>query len=352
MINLPCGYFNTRYEQVFAVMRTKTQWGMFLGLLVMLIALPHILSTHILTIVNLMLIMIVAVHGLNIVTGYCGQINFGQAAFMAVGAYSSALLMNHFGLSFWLCLPMAGIIAAIIGALVGMPAVRVKGLYLALITLAVQYIIIYLIETPLQSITGGQWAMHTSAPKLWGIEFNTEKEFYYLIVAICALMTFFAKNITRTKTGRNLVAVRDNDLAAEVLGVNVFRTKTLAFAICSFYAGIAGSLWAHYHQSFTTADFSFMQSIWYVGMLVVGGMGSTLGPILGTAVITGLDQMVFQFTPVMTRLFPEATPAQLSSIGAFIFAAVIIVFLVWEPRGLAHRWEIFKSSYRLWPFAY
>ncbi len=351
-MSLPCGTFNTRYEQTFAVLRTRTHWAMMVALFVALAILPHILSSSILTVVNIMLIVMVAVLGLNIVTGYCGQINFGQAAFMAVGAYTSGLLMNRFGLSFWLCLPVAGVMATLVGMIFGMPSVRVKGLYLALVTLAAQFIIIYVIENPLQSLTGGQWALRTSAPKLWGITFDTQVELFYLIAGVTALMTFFAKNLARTRVGRNFVAVRDNDIAAEVMGINIFRTKVLAFAICSFYAGVAGSLWAHYQRAFTTTDFNFMQSIWFVGMMIVGGMGTTLGPILGTMFITLLDQFVLRFMPTMTRFLPGFTAGQVSSIAMFVFALVIVVFLVWEPRGLAHRWQIFKTSYRLWPFAY
>ncbi len=349
---LPCGTYNTRYEQAFAIFRTKTHWAMLLGLLVLLAMLPFLLDSYFMTVINMMLIMIIAVQGLNIVTGYCGQIHFGQAAFMAVGAYSSALLMNHFGLSFWLCLPLAGIIAALVGILFGLPSVRVKGIYLALVTLAAQFIIIYVIETPLQWLTGGQWALDTPAPQLWGFVFNTQIELFYLIAGITVLMTFFAKNLVRTRVGRNFVAVRDNDIAAEVMGVNIMRTKVLAFAIASFYAGVAGSLWAHYTQAFTTTDFNLMQSIWFVGMLIVGGMGTIVGPILGTMFITLLDQSVLMFTPTMAATLPMLTVAQISSIAMFAFALVIIVFLVWEPRGLAHRWEILKISYRLWPFAY
>lgn len=351
-MSLPCGTFSTRYEQAFAVLRTKTHWAMMLGLFMVLAILPLVLSRDLLNVINIMLIVMIAVQGLNIVTGYCGQINFGQAAFMAVGAYSSALLMNHFGLSFWLCLPAAGIMATLVGILFGLPSVRVKGLYLALVTIAAHFIIIYIIETPLQSLTGGQWALRTSAPKLWGITFDTQRELFYLITGITVLMTFFAKNLARTKVGRNLVAVRDNDIAAEVMGINIFRTKALAFGICSFYAGVAGSLWAHYLRAFTTTDFSLMQSIWFVGMMIVGGMGTSLGPILGTLFITLLDQLVLRSTPVMIAMLPVLTAGQISSIAMFAFAIVIMVFLVWEPRGLAHRWQIFKTFYRLWPFAY
>jgi branched-chain amino acid transport system permease protein len=351
-MSLPCGTFNTTYDQSMAILRTKTHWAMLLGLFVVLAILPLILSSHLLTIINTMLISMIAVEGLNITIGYCGQINFGQAAFMAVGAYSSALLMNHFGLSFWLCLPAAGVITAFIGILFGLPSMRVKGLYLALVTLAAQFIIIYVIENPLQSLTGGQWALRTSVPKLWIITFDTQPKLFYLIACITALMTFFAKNLARTRVGRNFIAVRDNDIAAEVMGIDIFRTKVLAFAICSFYAGVAGSLWAHYQQAFTTNDFNFMQSIWFVGMLIVGGMGYTIGPILGTIFITILDQLVLWFTPAINSAFPALIGSQVYSVAVFGFALVIILFLVYEPRGLAHRWQIFKTYYRLWPFGY
>ena len=351
-MSLPCGTFNTKYDQAFAIFRTKTHWALLIGLFIIIATVPLFLNPQFFSVINIMMIIMIAVIGLNILIGYCGQISFGHAAFMAIGAYSSALLMNHFGISFWLCMPLAGIITAAVGILFGLPSVRVKGFYLALVSIAAQFIIIYVIETPLQSITGGQWVLRTAVPKLGDFTFDTQPKFYYLIASITIIMIFFAKNLTRTRTGRNFVAVRDNDIAAEVMGINIVRTKVLAFAIASFYAGVAGSLWAHYQRAFTTSDFSMLQSVWFVGMVIVGGMGSALGPILGTMFITLLDQMVLRFTPTMTKLFPALTAAQFSSIAMFVFAFVIIIFLVWEPRGLSHRWQILKTSYRLWPFAY
>jgi len=351
-MSLPCGTFNTRYDQAFAIFRTKTHWVLLIAFIIFIFTVPLFLNPQFFSVINIMMIIMIAVVGLHILVGYCGQISFGHAAFMAIGAYSSALMMNHFGLSFWICMPLAGLITAAVGILFGLPSVRVKGLYLALVSIAAQFIIIYVIETPLQGVTGGQWALRTAVPKIGDFAFDTPPKFYYLIASITILMIFLAKNLARTKTGRNFVAVRDNDIAAEVMGINIVTTKVLAFAIASFYAGVAGSLWAHYQRAFTTSDFSMLQSIWFVGMVIVGGMGSTLGPILGTMFITLLDQFVLRFTPTMTKVLPTLTAAQISSFGMFLFAAVIILFLVWEPRGLAHRWQIFKASYRLWPFAY
>ena len=172
-------------------------------------------------------------------------------------------------------------------------------------------------------------------------------------MTIAAVMTFFAKNIARTRAGRAFIAIRDNDLAAEAMGINLFRYKLLAFSISSFFAGIAGALWAH-HFVFINADhFQLVDSIWQLGMLIVGGLGSILGAILGTISLTVLrDWVVPQMAPLLAKQFPMFQMDIFASLALMIFGVVLIIFLIFEPRGLAHRWEIFKASYRLHPFSH
>jgi branched-chain amino acid transport system permease protein len=165
-------------------------------------------------------------------------------------------------------------------------------------------------------------------------------------------MTFFAKNLVRTGVGRAFVAIRDNDLAAEVAGVNVFRYKLLAFFICSVYAGVAGSLWAHWVRAINTDHFTLMNSIWFLGMLIVGGMGSTAGAIFGVAFLRILEEGTKILGEKMTIFFPTLVGSVQAALTVTVYGVVIMLFLIFEPRGLAHRWEIFKASYRLRPFAY
>jgi branched-chain amino acid transport system permease protein len=191
-----------------------------------------------------------------------------------------------------------------------------------------------------------------SIPTIGPIELRSQSSQFYLVLIVAILVIFGAKNLARTRVGRAFVAVRDNDLAAEVMGINLFRYKLLAFFIGCFLAGIAGSLMAHCYWGFiSTENFSFMTSILYVGMIIIGGLGSTVGPIFGVLFIRLLEQGITYLSPLLETTF--ALPAGFATgIGPIAFGAAIILFLILEPRGLAHRWQLFKASYRLWPFSY
>lgn len=349
---LPAGTYNVNYQQDMAVVRTRLQWLLLIAFLVGLLAVPSFASSHWLSVLNSIGIMLIAVHGLNILTGYTGQISLGQAAFMAVGAYTSALLVDRLGIPFLVAMPTSGLVAGLVGLVFGLPSVRIKGFYLAMATLAAQFIIPWAIVHVRPDITGGSSGIVVSPASIGGIVLRSQDSIYYLVMGMAVLMTFIAKNLTRTRTGRALVAIRDNDIAAEAMGVNLFAYKLLAFFICSFYAGIAGSLWAHWMKAINPDHFTLMDSIWYVGMIIVGGMGSNVGAIFGTAFLRLLSELVMTISPQLGRLFPALAANILAALGPMFFGLVIILFLIFEPRGLAHRWEIFKASYRLHPFAY
>ena len=351
-IRRPAGTFDSTYDKDMAIVRTRAQWGILIAFLILLCVLPAFVSGRWLAVINTIAVYIIAVHGVNVVTGYCGQISLGQAAFMAVGAYSSALLSGMFGVPFLFCLILGGLAAGLAGIIFGLPSVRVKGYYLAIATLAAQFIIMYLIIIPYPQITGGSNFLRVPPATLGGITFTSESSSYYLIMVVAVIVTFFVKNLARTRVGRAFVAIRDNDLAAEAMGINVFRYKLLAFFIGCFLAGIAGSLWAHYCRAISPDDFSFMKSLWFVGMIIVGGMGSTLGPILGVILIQILNELITDAGPALSAMFPQVGVNVTAAMVQISFGLVIVLFLVFEPRGLAHRWEIFKSSYRLWPFSY
>jgi branched-chain amino acid transport system permease protein len=242
--------------------------------------------------------------------------------------------------------------AGAIGLIFGMPSVRVKGFYLAITSIAAQFIILWVINH-WTSLTGGFNGISAPYASIGPLVFNTEGKQYFLIFGIMAICIFLAKNLARTRVGRAFIAVRDNDLAAEVMGVNLFYYKMLAFFIGCFMAGIAGSLLAHWTGSISTEYFSFTDSILYVGMIIIGGLGTTLGPILGVLVIRlMMDVGVTQLTPVLQSTFPSLPGGFTTGLAPTLFGLVIILFLIFEPRGLAHRWNLFKASYRLWPFSY
>jgi branched-chain amino acid transport system permease protein len=351
-MGLPSGTFSQSYAQDMAIVRTKTQWLLLLVLLIIVFTAPLYLSQSLLAIMIVIGITIISVHGLNILTGYCGQISLGHAAFMAVGGYTSGILVAKLGLSFWAALPCAGLAAGIVGLIFGLPSLKIKGFYLIMATVAAQFIIIWVI-LQLYSITGGATGLSVPRPEIGGFVFESRASYYYLVMAFAVLATFLAKNLVRTRVGRAFIAIRDNDLAAEVMGVNVFRYKLLAFFIGCVFAGVAGALMVHYVTYAFTAQFSFLDSVWYLGMLIAGGMGSTTGAIFGVIFLKVLDYVVTLIGPPISAILPPSLAAQASAaLGLITRGLVIILIVIFEPRGLAHRWELVKSYYRLWPFSH
>ena len=347
---LPCGTFNENYGHDTAVVRTRLQWTLLTAGLVLLFVVPLFGSNYLISLVNFIAISIISALGLQIVMGYCGQVSFGQAAFMAVGAYASGIFTISLGWPFWVALPASGIIAGLIGVIGGAPSLRIKGFYLAMATLALHYLIMWI---PIRlEIAGGTAGLNPPPPQIGDFAFDSDTKMFYLIIPVMLLMTFFAKNLVRTRVGRAFVAIRDNDLAAGVMGINLFSYKLLAFFISCFYAGIAGSLWAHWIGVVHYEQFTIIHALWYVGMLIVGGLGSITGVFFGVLFIRLLDEMVTFIAPLLAAVFPAIGMAPAAALSLSFFGLVVILFLVFEPRGLYHRWEIFKVSYRLYPFAY
>ncbi len=350
-MSLPCGTRNYTYATDMAVIRTRMQWGLFAAGIVLLLAAPLYLGNYWLGVANLIGITLIAAVGLNLLVGYCGQLSIGHAGFIAVGAYTSAVLTNRFGLPFLVGIISAGPVAGVIGLIFGMPSVRVKGFYLAITTIAAQFIIIWVINH--WGLTGGFNGIKVPYAAIGGFVFDTEARQFYLIMVTVVICVFLAKNLARTRVGRAFIAIRDNDLAAEVMGVNLFYYKMLAFFIGCFFAGIAGSLLAHWIGFLNAEQFSLTESILYIGMLIIGGLGTALGPIFGVVAIRLLQQVLtVQLAPVLERSFTFLPLGFATGVMPMVFGLAFILFLMFEPRGLAHRWALFKASYRLWPFSY
>ncbi|MEW6614256.1 MAG: branched-chain amino acid ABC transporter permease [Thermodesulfobacteriota bacterium] len=346
----PCGVFDETYGQDIAIIRTKRHWGALIASLIFFFAFPLFGSYYIISFINYLSVTVIVVLGLQIVSGYCGQISFGQAAFMAVGAYTSAILTTKLGVSFWIALPLSGVVAGLIGIVGGAPSLRVKGFYLAMATIAIHFVVMWLILH--LEITGATRGLNPPPPKLGNLVFDSDESMYYIIVFIMLLMTYAARNLVRSKVGRAFVAIRDNDLAGEVMGINLYYYKFLAFFISCFYAGIAGSLWAHWMQVVHPEQFTLFHALWYVGMIIIGGMGSIPGVFFGVIFVRALDELVMFASPPLAAAFPWVGMAPAASLGIVAFGIVLILFLIFDPRGLAHRWEIFKASYRIYPFIY
>lgn len=355
----PSGEFDHSYEYDMSTIRRRWQWAVLLLFLVTLYALPlyhDFLPAFIRpwlspSMINRIGISIIAVQGLNLLTGYTGQISIGQAAFMTVGGYISALLVNNLGFSFFLALPFAAVGAGVVGLFFGLPSLRVKGFYLTMATLAAQFIIPWFTRHTFPELLRETQGLNVKVPLLFGIEFNTPEKYLYIVVTMVIITTMLAHNIARSRLGRAFVAVRDNDLAAEVLGVDPFKYKLQAFFLASTFAGIAGALGAHQLRHINSETFNLEDSIIFLGMLVVGGLGTNLGPILGAATVQYLIELATVLGPTLSDIFPDTAGHAVQALKPLTFGFALMLFLIVEPRGLAHRWTLIKAAWRLRPFS-
>jgi len=326
---LPCGIYNKTAAQDMTIMRTKTQKVLALICIAFIFSLPAFLSPDWVVWLIMAGITVIAVLGLHVMTGLCGQFSIGQAAFVAVGAYTTAVLTTRYDFPCWATLPLAGLVAGLAGLAFAAPAMRIKGFYLVMSTIAAQFIIVYLLRE--WNWTGGLYGIDVDPIRLGSMELD-DKGFAWLTLGIVIVMLIGAKNIQRTSTGRKFIAIRDNDLAAEVSGVNLFHTKLIAFFIGCFYAGIAGWLWAHFFLHITPDQFTFKQSIWYLGMLVIGGIGSTSGAILGVILIQLLEKLLDYLTPTLSAAFPSVGDQMFSALTLIVFGGTITLFVMCNPR--------------------
>jgi branched-chain amino acid transport system permease protein len=355
MFHRESGVFKTSYVADMAVYPLPIAKWTVAGLAVLFtIILPLSLSEYHLSILNLILIAVVGAVGLNILVGYTGQISIGHGALMSVGAYTAANLITRLHAPFWLALPAGGVMAAAIGAVIGIPSLRIKGLYLAIATLAGQLIIEWTINH-VPWISGGvQASIEVPRPTFLGTPLKTQGQLYLFLLFFAALAIVGAINLTRSRIGRAFIAIRDQDIAAEIIGIDIFRYKLLAFAISSFYAGVTGVLYTYYLGIANYEQFQITVSIDYLAMIIIGGLGSVLGSILGAIFVTLL--------PIVTRLtlegaggliFSQADLANIiPNLRLVMFGGLIILFLALEPEGLNRLWRNIVSYFRVWPFSY
>lgn len=349
----PCGKFNERYEEELTIFTTDFgRLWLLIGLVLLFAVVPFITSHYVLYVVNHIGIAAIAAIGLNILIGFTGQISLGHGAFFGVGAYAAAILATAVGFPFWLSVLCAGVITAFVGMVFGIPSVRLKHLYLTIATLAGQFILQYLF-IQWEGLTKGPEGILLPRASLFGFDVKGDRPFYYVIFVCFVILTWTAVNLMRTRYGRAFIAIRDNDRAAEGMGIPIFRYKLLSFAISSFYAGFAGGLAAYYIGSITPEPYSLFLSIEFIAMIIIGGLGSIPGAVFGAIFITLLNEILSHATGFFMNIDALTKIAlTIAPLREFIFGLAIVLFIIFEPRGLAEVWRIIKSSFKLWPFSY
>ncbi len=345
-----CGAFYESYYADMSLLRTKWQWLALAALLVILLFAPAVLPLEWVRFATVTGIIIVAVLGLQILVGIAGQVSVGQSAFMGVGAYLSAIAATNLGLPFPVPILAGALGTAVIGMLFGLPAARIKGFYLALTTLAAQFTFEFAIPRLPSKWFGGSAGIQVNAPTLFGCSIGDTAGGYFLVLPFVVAAVFGALFILRSAVGRAFIAVRDNDLAAEVTGINVTAYKIMAFGVASFYAGAAGALLAYENQIVQFEQFTLFASIWYLGMLVVGGMGSILGAVLGTVLLRLVQEILLMVGPVLAANLPGSRYDIAYPMVDVVSGAAIILFLVYQPRGLTHLYRRTERFFRIWPF--
>lgn len=349
----PCGNYKESYFEELSIFETDfgRLWTL-VGLVILFLIIPFIFSSYGLYILNHVGIYAIAAVGLNILIGFTGQISLGHGAFFGVGAYTCAILMTKVGVPFIPAVIAGGIMTSIVGLIFGIPSSRLKHLYLTISTLAGQFILEY-VFVHWKSLTGGTEGIILPKSSIFGFVLKSDRAFFYVIFICFVLFLWLAKNIIRTRYGRAFVAIRDNDQAAEGMGIPIFRYKLLSFAISSFYAGFAGALWAAYTGSITPEPFTFILSIEFIAMIIIGGLGSITGSVFGAAFITLINELLSQLAAYLMNLKGLAGVAMtIAPLREFFFGLIIVLFLIFEPKGIAEVWRIVKSSFRLWPFSY
>lgn len=345
-----CGDFRTSYRADMATFDSRTArvaLALFVGLL--LVA-PPFMSSFLLDIANRIGIAVIGALGLNILTGFTGQISIGNAAFLAVGAYATGFFANRLALPFVLAIPAAGAVTALVGMVFGVPSLRLKGLYLAMATLAAHFIIAFVV-VHWESVTGGVSGMSVPAAAIGPLVLDGDRPLYYLILLLVVALVRFASNLFRTRVGKAFVAIRDHDISAEVMGVDLFRYKLLAFGVSSFYVGVAGSLLAYQARIISPENFPISVAIDYLAMIIIGGLGSVLGSILGAVFIVTLPELLRAGSVALSGEYPGLV-GLFASIKMGVFGLAVVLFLVFEPDGMAARWRRIKTYWKLYPFSH
>ena len=349
------GQFSTRYAQDRRVFRLRQdRYGLVALLLVAFVGVPYLGNDYWFSAILIpFLVLSLAGLGLNLLTGYAGQLSLGSAAFMAVGAFATYNVeLRVPGSPLLLSMALGGGVAALVAVLFGLPSLRIKGFYLLVSTLAAQFFVTWAL-TRFSWFSNNSASGVISAPRLeiFGVDLNSPVGRYLLTLSVVVALFWLGKNLVRSELGRNWMAVRDMDTAAAVMGIALFKTKLLAFAISGFFLGVAGALWAFtYLGTVEPHGFDLNRSFQILFIIIIGGLGSILGNFLGAAFIVLFPVLLSNLLALLPAGLIEA--GQIENLQKMAFGALIIVFLVKEPEGLARLWQTFRERARLWPLRY
>jgi len=360
----PCGVYHQHYRQDHAWWQTKFVWGKMIFLLIALYYLiPQFAGLYLISVANIVGYTILSAMGVQLLIGYCGQVTLGHSAFIAMGAYTSTILMLQFHLPYPLALLAGGIVGGLWCVLFGLPSARVKGFYLIMTTMAAQFLTVEFFITQYVSQIGGRGMAFSLPPgtiKIGPWVIQSDREVYFLMITLVVLCTLMMANLVRSKIGRAWIAIRDNDIAAQTMGVNIVLYKLLAFFVAGFLGGIAGAFWISSLAAVSPEHFHFGWSLWIVGVILIGGAGNLYGTIFGAMFMTlipeALKALIFLLTqnPVLVNLMPFL-PHLLEKflfVKEAVFGLAIALFLIFEPKGLSYRWWQIKNYFNLWPFSY
>ncbi len=334
--------FKTRYHQDIAIFKHEGQRFWFGLLLLAVLLAPLVLDTFYLGEFSLLYIYAIAGIGLMLLVGYTGLVSLGHAAFLAIGAYAHAILMSY-GVPFPVSLALASLLSALTGAIVGLPAMRMTGIYLAIATLAFAFIVEHIIAHS-EPLTGGFRGMAVPRPVVLGFDLGGAVPFYFLCLAILVVGLIAALNLLRSPTGRAMISIRDSEVSAQCIGVDLARTKSIAFAISAGFTGLAGGLFAHRAGYMSPDTFTILTSIQLLLMVVVGGLGSLHGVILGAIFIVLLPQGI----SILRDWLPPAI-GQLPGLEPGLFGLILVLFLIYEPLGIYGRWRKIRDFFEEFP---
>jgi branched-chain amino acid transport system permease protein len=361
---LPCGDYHQNYFQDQAWFQTKFIKGkMVLLALFLIVIIPVFADEYMLSVCNTIGYTILGALGVQLLIGFCGQVTLGHAAFIAVGAYTSTLLTLEFpwpkflidmGLAYPFSIIIAGLVAGLWSVLFGLPSARVKGFYLILTTMAAQFITVDFIITQYVAQIGGRGQAFSLPPgtiKIGPWIIDTDLKVYFMMIVLVIICVIGLANLLRSRAGRAWVAIRDNDISAEVMGINVLKYKLLAFFVAGFIGGIAGAFWISNLAAVSPEHFPWFWSLWLVGVILIGGVGSIHGTIFGSifmvVVIEGLQLAILPLADTYPKLLMDFL-----FIKEAAFGLAICAFMIFEPNGIAYRWWQIKNYFNLWPFSY
>ena len=350
----PAGDFRTTYAADTVLFPTATGRGIALASVALLCLAPLGLSQYALSILIQIGYMAIAALGLNILVGFTGQISIGHAAFFGLGAFASAYLSAKLSVPVFFAIPLAALVTAAAGLVFGLPAARLRGLYLAIATLAAQYILLDFFSRA-EWFSGGSVPASANPFSIFGYTLRGDKQYFYVVLAYVLASYVLVTNLMRTRDGRALVAVRDHYLSAEIMGINLTKYRTLSFALAAFFAGISGALYAHYQLVVSNEGFGIERSILFLAMIIIGGTGSIMGTLMGTAFVVLLPETM-EFLSLYLKGGAIDKALSLNNNITFLreiaIGVIIIAFLMFEPDGLAHRWRQIKAYWKLYPFSH